>query len=29
MELRKAGEVKKEHMYTDTRIAIIINDAAY
>jgi len=29
MELRKASEVKKEHMYSDTRIAIIINDAAY
>tara|TARA_B100000768_G_scaffold98037_1_gene91444 strand:+ start:478 stop:702 length:225 start_codon:yes stop_codon:yes gene_type:complete len=29
MELRKASEIKKEHIYTDTRIAIIINDAAY
>lgn len=29
MELRKASEVRKEHMYTDTRIAIVINDAAY
>lgn len=29
MELRKASEVRKEHMYSDTRIAIVINDAAY
>tara|TARA_R100000541_G_scaffold57983_1_gene68589 strand:+ start:475 stop:699 length:225 start_codon:yes stop_codon:yes gene_type:complete len=29
MELRKAGEVKKEQMYTDTRLAIEIQDAAY
>lgn len=28
MELRKAGEIKKEQMYSDTRIAIAINDAA-
>ena len=29
MELRKASEVREEHMYSDTRIAIVINDAAY
>ena len=28
MELRKASEVKKEQMYTDTRLAIEISDAA-
>ena len=28
MELRKASEVKKEQMYTDTRLAIEINDAS-
>ena len=28
MELRKAGEVKKEQMYTDTRLAIEIQDAS-
>ena len=28
MELRKASEVKKEQMYTDTRLAIEISDAS-
>lgn len=28
MELRKASEVKKEQMYSDTRLAIEINDAS-
>ena len=28
MELRKASEVKKEQMYSDTRLAIVIADAA-
>ena len=28
MDLRKASEVKKEQMYTDTRLAIEISDAA-
>ena len=28
MKLRKASEVKKEQMYTDTRLAIEISDAA-
>ena len=28
MELKKASEVKKEQMYTDTRLAIEISDAA-
>tara|TARA_B110000503_G_scaffold137649_1_gene222254 strand:- start:399 stop:623 length:225 start_codon:yes stop_codon:yes gene_type:complete len=28
MELRKASEVKKEQMYSDTRLAIEIQDAA-
>tara|TARA_B110000977_G_C10648386_1_gene326912 strand:- start:181 stop:405 length:225 start_codon:yes stop_codon:yes gene_type:complete len=28
MELRKASEVKKEQMYSDTRLAIEIMDAA-
>jgi len=28
MELREASEVKKEQMYSDTRLAIVIADAA-